>query len=103
MTNSDNPQAALRLAQSLATGRRNKKLSADKQLAGEAAARAGQVIGTYFGGIGGFVGKRIGRVLGENWRVVLLLIFLQIVVPLLFLTIGFFIILTTLQSFFGSV
>lgn len=101
MANSDNPQASLRLAQSLTTGQRNKNASLDKQIAGEAGARAGQVVGTYFGGVGGFVGKRIGRVLGENWRVVLLLLFLQIVVPLLFLTIGLFIILTTLQSFFS--
>ena len=92
--------AALRMAQSLATGQRNKGASLDRQIAGEAAARLGQAAGAYFGGVGAPIGKRLGRILGENWRIVVALVVIQIALPLLLLTIGFFIIMSTVQSLF---
>lgn len=97
----DNPSAALRLAKSLATGRRNKSASLDRQLAGEAGARLGQAAGLYFGGIGAPIGKRLGRVLGEHWRLVLLALFVQFVLPFFLLAIGFIIIVMRIRSFFG--
>lgn len=97
----DNPSAALKLAKSLATGQRNKSASLDRQLAGEAGARLGQAAGLYFGGIGAPIGKRLGRVLGEHWRIVLLALFVQFVLPSFLLAIGIFILIMTLKSFFS--
>lgn len=95
------PSAALSLAKSLATGQRNKSASLDRQLAGEAGARLGQAAGVYFGVLGAPFGKRLGRVLGEHWRLVLLALFVQFVLPFFLLAIGIFIIIMTLQSFFS--
>lgn len=74
---------ALGLARSLASGKRNKSKSKVKQLTGEAAARGGQMLGGVIGStlplagttIGAAVGKRIGRVLGENWWMAATVIF----------------------------
>jgi hypothetical protein len=93
--------AALRMAQSLATGQRNQEASLDKQLAGEAGARLGQAVGAYLGGVGAPIGKRLGRVLGENWRIVLTVWLIWMVLPFLLLTIGALIIFSTLTSFFA--
>ncbi len=87
-----NRGAALRMAQTLATGQRNAAASLDKQAAGEVAARLGQVYA-------GPIGKRLGRLLGENWRVVVVLLILQIAIPFLVVSVGLYIIFTTLLSF----
>jgi hypothetical protein len=80
--------AALRMAQSLATGKRDTNASLDKQLIGEAGARLGQLAGAYVGGVGAVVGKRLGRVAGENWKIVLIVTLIWLVLPYLFLAIG---------------
>ena len=92
---------ALRLARSLATGQRNKQASLDNQLVGEAGARVGQIAGAYFGGVGSVVGKRVGRVAGENWKIVLLLTLLWIVVPYLLLIAGTVMILLAVTYYFS--
>lgn len=93
--------AAMRMAQSLATGQRNKEASLDKQLAGEAGARLGQAAGAYLGGVGAPIGKRLGRVLGENWRIVLVVTLIWMVLPSFLLLIGILIVFSTLTSFFS--
>lgn len=69
----------LRLSKSLATGGRDRKKSFVDQAAGEVAARGAQVavgiIGLYIPIIGSVVGsalaKRIGRIFGEHWKIML--------------------------------
>lgn len=73
---------SLQLAKQTATGSRNKQASLDRQLAGGAGALAGQALGAYLGGIGSPIGKRLGRIAGERYRLVLLLVAIGIIIAI---------------------
>lgn len=76
--NISSTNAVANTARTLATGKANKNISADRKIAGEVLARTGQAVGAYFGGVGAPIGKRIGRVAGENWRLVAIILVLLI-------------------------
>jgi hypothetical protein len=91
----------VRLAQSLATGERNKNASLDRQVAGEVGARVGQAAGAYFGGVGAPIGKRIGRVAGENWRIIAFIVFLQVAMPILLIIASLLLVTSVVSSIFS--
>lgn len=72
-------QKALQLAKQLGHGRRDRSKSMVAQGLGEAGARGGQLLGGTVGSAvpvvgstaGAIIGKRIGRLAGENWKVTL--------------------------------
>lgn len=59
-------QRGKQITRAASTGQRSKDASLVRQGLGEAGARTGQLVGAFFGGVGAPIGKRIGRVVGEN-------------------------------------
>lgn len=72
-------QKALQLAKQLGHGRRDRSKSMVAQGLGEAGARGGQLLGGTVGSAvpvvgstaGAIIGKRVGRLAGENWKITL--------------------------------